>query len=81
MRTTLNLDPTVVQQLKEYQQDRGTSLGALASELLAKALAETTTKPESQPLDWISRPMAARVDLEDWEAVEQLSSMQYESTR
>lgn len=69
MRTTLDIDDSVLRQLKEHQRGRGESLGALASELLAKALADATTEQAPQPLEWVSRPMHARVDLEDREAV------------
>jgi hypothetical protein len=79
MRTTLDIDGSVLQQLKEYQRRRGESLGALASELLAKALAEVTSEQRPQPLEWVSRPMGARVDLEDREAVDRLSGAEYQS--
>ncbi|MGO1193350.1 MAG: hypothetical protein ACTMHH_05685 [Nesterenkonia sp.] len=78
MRTTLDLDASVLQQLKDYQRSRGKSLGVLASELLAQALAETN--PE-HPLEWVSHPMSARVDLEDREAVDRLSGTEYRSGR
>ena len=79
MRTTLDIDGSVLQQLKDYQRGRGESLGALASELLAKALAEATPEQAPQPLEWVSRPMFARVDLEDREAVDRLSGTEYRS--
>ncbi len=81
MRTTLDIDSSVLKQLKDYQRGRSESLGALASELLAKALAEVTRQQRPQPLEWISRPMGARIDLEDRDAVERLSGAQYGSTR
>ena len=77
MRTTLDIDESVLQQLKDYQRSRGKSLGALASELLAKALAETTPDQASQPLEWVSRLMGARVDLEDGDAVDRLTGAAY----
>lgn len=77
MRTTLDIDGSVLQQLKDYQRVRGASLGALASELLAKALAEVASESAPQPLEWVSRPMRARVDLEDREAVDRLTGMDY----
>ncbi|MBN9609682.1 MAG: hypothetical protein BGO26_12930 [Actinobacteria bacterium 69-20] len=81
MRTTLDIDSSVLKQLKDYQRGRGESLGALASELLAKALAEETQQPRPLPLEWISRPMGARTDLEDRDTVERLSGAQYGSAR
>lgn len=69
-RTTLNIDSTVLQALRRRQREVGKSLGELASELLARELAETTTHPrQAEPLDWISRPMRAKVDLEDKDAL------------
>ncbi|MCY7344105.1 MAG: hypothetical protein LH603_20275 [Pseudonocardia sp.] len=71
MRTTLDLDGTVLHQLKERQRLEGKSLGQLASELLAKALAETADAPQPAPR-WIAQPMHAHVDLEDRDALELL---------
>jgi len=69
-RTTLNLDEPVLADLKRLQRKEGKSLGDLASELLAVAIAERK-RGKAQPvrLKWISRPMTALVDLNDKEAV------------
>lgn len=72
MRTTLDLDSSVLQQLKERQHRQGTTLGQLASELLAKALADTSDPSETASLQWSAQPMRARVDLEDREAAQRL---------
>lgn len=69
MRTTLDLDPTVLRELKQRANREGKSMGRLASEVLSVAL-----QPEAQPrppalLVWSTRPMAARVNLDDPEAV------------
>ncbi|WP_297774409.1 antitoxin [Mycobacterium sp.] len=80
MRTTLDIDGSVLEQLKDYQRSRGKSLGAVASELLAKALAETSPD-QPPPLEWVSHPMGARVDLHDREAVDRLSGIEYRSTQ
>jgi len=66
-RTTLDIDTTVLRQLKERGRERGRTLGELASELLAEALAREPSEP--RPLRWSSRPMGALIDLEDAEAV------------
>lgn len=67
-RTTLDLDPTVLAALKKSQRGQDKSLGALASELLAQALAGPD--PEPAPLRWTSRSMGLpAVDLEDKNAV------------
>lgn len=65
MRTTLDLDGSVLEQLKARQARDGRSLGRLASELLARALADTEQDDVAPPLQWAVQPMAARVDLED----------------
>lgn len=72
VRTTLDIDGSVLAQLKKLQQRRNTSLGRLVSELLARALAEETADSAPLPLDWRAAPMGARVDLEDRDAVQQL---------
>lgn len=72
MRTTLDLDNSVLQQLKARQRREKKSLGQLASELLAKALMETEDRGEPAALAWTARSMAARVNLEDRDALHQI---------
>jgi hypothetical protein len=67
MRTTIDLDPTVLAELKRRQRREGKSLGRLVSELLAQGLERDVPPPE--PFEWRARPMGARVDLDDPEAV------------
>ena len=68
-RTTIDLDPTVLRELKRRARREGKSLGRLASEVLSAAL-EQGAEPEAPlPLAWTSRPMGALVDLDDKEAV------------
>ena len=47
-------------------------LGQLASELLAHALAITEDEHPDAPLEWTVRPMHARVDLGDRDAVQRI---------
>lgn len=68
MRTTIDLDPTLLRELKLRAKREGKSLGRLASEVLGAAL-QRETAVEPPPLAWSSRPMGALVDLEDPEAV------------
>lgn len=72
MRTTLDLDSSVLYQLKERQRQQHKTLGQLASELLARALADTAPASQPAPLEWTVHPMGARVDLEDRDAVQRL---------
>lgn len=67
-RTTLDLDPTVLAELKRRGRREGKSLGRLASELLAERL-DRDALPAPQAFDWVARPMYARVDLDDPEVV------------
>lgn len=69
-RTTLDIDPTVLRELKRRGGAEGKSLGQLASELLARELAnDGPPAGEGSELEWNSQPMGARVDLEDKDAV------------
>ena len=69
MRTTLDIDDPLLRELKQLQAREGKSLGRLVSDLLAQALkADAAPTAGSQPV-WIARPMRARVNLEDKEAV------------
>lgn len=70
MRTTVDLDAPILRDLKRLQQVEGKSLGRLVSELLAQALAARRARPTSPPaFHWVSRPMQARIDLTDKEAL------------
>jgi hypothetical protein len=71
MRTTLDLDPSVLQELRRRSRELETSMGQLASELLARALHEEgNRRPPAGALAWVSKDLGKpRVDLEDKEAV------------
>jgi len=70
MRTTLDLDDTVLRELKRLQQKEKKSLGRLVSDLLAAALRNRTASGrQERTFAWISQPMGARADLGDREAV------------
>jgi plasmid stability protein len=70
-RTTLDLDPSVLRELRRRGARERKSMGTVASELLAVALVETEDVPVgAPPLKWVSRNLGApRVDLEDKEAL------------
>ena len=68
MRTTIDLDPGVLRDLKARARRERKSLGRVASELLGASLA-SEGPAEAPPFAWIARPMGALVDLEDKEAV------------
>jgi hypothetical protein len=69
-RTTLNLDGPILADLKRLQRKEGKPLGDLVSELLAAAMASRKISVSStSAFHWNSRPMGARVDLDDKEAL------------
>jgi hypothetical protein len=67
-RTTIDLDATVLRELKRRQRAEGRTLGQLASELLASALA-TSERAGPPRFRWTTAAMGSRIDLEDKEAV------------
>lgn len=69
MRTTIDLDVTVLAQLRARQRREGRTLGQVASELLAQALADEGTPGPAEALAWSSQAMDAQVDLDDRDAV------------
>ncbi len=69
MRTTIDLDPTLLRELKRRAQREGKTLGRLASEVLSAALASEPPTEPPPALAWASHPMGARVDLDNPEAV------------
>ena len=68
MRTTIDLDATVLRDLKRRAAAEGKSIGRLASELLAARLADDEP-PSPGPFRWATARMKAQVDLENKEAV------------
>lgn len=67
-RTTIDIDAGVLRRLNERKRREGKTLGQLVSELLVGVLEEERT-PAAREFTWTSRPMGARVDLEDNEAL------------
>src|SRR5258708_21698372 len=74
MRTTIDLDPTVVKELKRRSKSAGKSMGQVASELLATSLSEQAGRPRnSGGLMWIAKDLGRPlVDLEDKQAWREL---------
>ena len=69
MRITINIARPIFKELKKIQEKEGRTMGELVTGLLAEALQERYADHAVPELDWISRPMRARVDLTDKEAV------------
>lgn len=69
-RTTVNLDVSILRELKRRARAEGKSLGDVIAELVAPALAGKTERPRAHRLRWHSAAMGpAKVDLEDKEAI------------
>ncbi len=69
-RTTLNIDTPILDEIKQIQQREGGSLGRVVTQLLSEALVRRNdVSGDSARLEWISKPMKARVDLADRELV------------
>ena len=68
-RTTLDIDGSILREVRALQEKEGRSMGRIVSELLAEALALRKGRCEVPRLAWVSRPMPALVDLSDKEAL------------
>ena len=68
-RTTVDIDASVLRELKKRQQFERKTLGQLISELLAKALEVDEAGTANRPLRWVSKDLQPRGDLDDKDAV------------
>jgi len=68
-RTTLDIDAVVLGKLKAIQRREHKTLGQVASELLARAIGSEAADEELPPLQWPSKGVGLKVDLEDKEAL------------
>ena len=66
-RTTIDIDASVLRQLKKRQERERKPLGQLVSELVAKAI-ELEEEP-APPFTWVAKDLRPRVDLEDKDAI------------
>ena len=70
MRTTIDIDDPILKDLKRLQRREGKPLGRLVSDLLAEALAaHRHASPAPPAFRWNTRPMGARIDLSDTDAL------------
>jgi hypothetical protein len=69
MRTTLDIDDSILREVKAIHEREGRSMGAVVSELLAEALARRLRSRARPSFRWTSRPMKSLVDLTDKETV------------
>lgn len=70
-RTTLDIDASVRDELRRRSERQNKSMGRVASELLATALAATdASAPQPQAFSWRSADLGVpRVDIDDKEAL------------
>lgn len=70
MRTTVDIDQPILNDLKRLQRREGKSLGRLMSELLAEALGRRRTKREPPPsFTWNTTRSRLLIDLADKDRV------------
>lgn len=72
MRTTVDIADPVLDEVRRIQEKEDKTLGAVVSEVLAEGLAvraERGIQTATPPFRWISKPMGAKIDLEDKEAL------------
>jgi hypothetical protein len=69
MRTTIDIEETILREVKTIQKEEGRSMGAVISELLADALAQRRSSRSRTHFRWTSRSMKSLVDLADKEAI------------
>jgi plasmid stability protein len=71
-RTTLNLDPSVMRELRRRSEREHKSIGELASQLLARGLRQEV-EPQTRAFSWVSHDLGKPVvDLDDKEALNSL---------
>lgn len=69
-RTTLDIDASVLRELRRRGQRERKAMGQVASELLAAALAHSVRSPAARTFDWTSGDLGLpHVDLEDKDAL------------
>lgn len=69
-RTTLDIDPNILRDLRRKSEAEGKTMGAVASELIATALGGDGASAAPPAFEWQSGELGApRVDLEDKEAL------------
>ncbi len=68
-RTTIDIDASVLRDLKKRQERERKTLGQLISELLVKAMESENDHTAGTPFRWVAKDLQPRVDLENKDAV------------
>lgn len=66
---TVDIDASVLRELKKRQARERKTLGQLVSELLAIALESDDAARRATPSRWVTKDLEPRVDLDDKDAV------------
>ena len=71
MRTTLDLEKSVLEGLKQLQREEKATLGEIASRLLSEALRQRKERGKAArvALNWNAADMGAKVDIADKDAL------------
>ena len=71
MRTTVDIDDPILEEVKRVKEREEKTLGAVVSELLAEGLAARKRKPAkgAAKFEWPSQDLQPRIDLDDKEAL------------
>ena len=69
VRTTLDIEAPVLEELRRLQKREGGTLGGLVSRLLTDALRGRGRSNRNPAFQWTARPLRALVDLTDKDAV------------
>ena len=65
----MDIDASVLRELKKRQERERKTLGQLISELLAKAIESENDTTAAPPFRWVTKDLQPRVDLEDKDAL------------
>ncbi len=65
VRTTVDIDASVLRELKKRQERDRKTLGQLISELLAKAMESENDTTAARPFRWVTKDLQPRVDIDD----------------
>jgi len=68
-RTTLDIDRSILDEIRRIQRKERRSLGRIVSQLLADALSRRREQKGNADFTWISHPMKAMIDWNDKDAL------------
>lgn len=69
MRTTIDIDASLLRELKARKERDGKTLGRLVSEMIARCLADEDHEVPAEDLRWPSKALHPRLDIGDKDAL------------